>query len=159
MMQEERQKITGYLSLSMLISSGSSLFFFFLFSAQILNHDFLFGLYDVSRNMASCSLGTERRETRRKRMKVALNMHFNGGANIFQIGRKQTGVRYSTGQQPDWGCDVRRDKRVRWMGRGERRQRIKSWTSTSCLVYCSLCFHTSFFKKILCLPLLHSSLL
>lgn len=108
------------------MSSGSSLFF----PAQILNQDFLFGPHDVSiqTNTVSCSLGTERRErggerereTRRKRTKGDLNMHFNGGANIFQIGRKQTGVRYSTGQQPDWGCDVRRDERSQMDGeRGE----------------------------------------
>lgn len=47
--------------------------------------------------MARCTLGDcemERKKKKRKRkgMKVVLNMHFNGRANSFQIGREQTGV-------------------------------------------------------------------
>lgn len=47
--------------------------------------------------------GEEKKKRKRKGMKVVLNMHFNGRANSFQIGREQTGVWCRTGRQPAWG--------------------------------------------------------
>lgn len=54
--------------------------------------------------------GEEKKKRKRKGMKVVLNMHFNGRANSFQIGREQTGVWCRTGRQPAWGSGAGRWK-------------------------------------------------